>query len=223
MLRKTKPPEQRVVLPDVSWPQFQSLLEELGSERTARLTYFRGKLEMMTPTPDHERCRKLIDSLVQVLAGGLRLQVETIAPIMLVNPGFQCAVESDACYYLETPLPAGVTPDSAQQAEIVFPEDAPPDLLVEVAITKSQVNKLAVYATMSIPEVWRYVTTIGDDVLKGELSMYQLQGDRYIECKSSPRFPFLPPRRVVEFLEQSDTLGLQKALVVLREWMRERV
>jgi Uma2 family endonuclease len=222
MLRKTKPPEQRVMLPDVSWQQFQSLLEELGPERTARLTYFRGKLEMMTPTPDHERCRKLIDSLVQVLAGGLRLRLETIAPVMLTNPGFQCAVEPDACYYLETPLPAGVTPDSKRQAEIVLPEDAPPDLLVEVAITKSQLNKLAVYATMGVPEIWRYVTTIGDEVLKGELSIYQLQGDRYVECKSSQQFPFLPPRRVVEFLEQSDTLGLQKALVVLREWMYER-
>ena len=60
--------EQRVLLPQISWQKFENLLLELGETSTTRFAYNRGRLEMMTPTEEHERCRKLIESLLLVLA-----------------------------------------------------------------------------------------------------------------------------------------------------------
>lgn len=226
MLRKEKPAEQRVILPDISWQQFEQLLMELGVERTSRLTYWRGKLEMMTPMPDHERCRKLMDSLLLTVADELKIPIAAIAPVLLKAPELSCGSEPDACYYLKTTPPPHVPTEPDVLTEggfpvtLEFPRDPVPDLLVEVAMTPSNMSKLPIYASLGIPEVWRYITTQGDDVLKGELRIYQLRDHEYVELNRSGLFSFLPAKRVLEFLEQSDSLGLAKALIVLRDWVQ---
>lgn len=215
MPRKPIATEQRVILPSVSWQQFEQLLVELGQERQTRLTYLRGKLEMMTPIEAHERCSKLIDSLILVLVDELAIPLTSITPVLLKHEALSCATEPDACYYLEDR-----SLRSADQIDLS--QDFPPDLLVEVALTRSNLDKLPIYATLGIPEVWRYITTAGDDVLKGDLLMYQLQDDRYIERSHSAAFPTLRADRVLEFLEQSDSMGLAAALRVLRAWIQKQ-
>ncbi len=214
MPKKPIPTEQRVILPSVSWQQFEQLLAELGNERQTRLTYLRGKLEMMTPVEAHERCSKLIDSLILVLVDELSIPLTAIAPVLLKHEALGCATEPDVCYYLEK--------RSLRRAhELDLSQDLSPDLLVEVALTKSNLDKLPIYATLGIPEVWRYITTVGDDMLKGTLLIYELQDDRYVERSHSQAFPMLPAGRVLEFLEQSDSIGLASALRVLRAWIQE--
>lgn len=48
------PPGQRVLLQEVSWQEFERILEELGDRRSARIAYDHGALEIMTPLPEHE-------------------------------------------------------------------------------------------------------------------------------------------------------------------------
>lgn len=215
MPKKPITTEQRVILPNVNWTQFEQLLTELGQERQTRLTYLRGKLEMMTPVEAHERCSKLIDSLILVLVDELATPLTAIAPILLKHEAMDCATEPDACYYLEDR-------SLRRPHELDLSQDLPPDLLVEVALTKSNLDKLPIYATLGIPEVWRYITTADDDMLKGSLLMYELQGDRYIERNRSLAFPMLPADRVLDFLAQSDSMGLASALRILRAWIQEQ-
>ena len=47
-------PGQRILLKDVSWQQFEGILEELGEKRAARIAYDKGILEIMSPLPEHE-------------------------------------------------------------------------------------------------------------------------------------------------------------------------
>jgi Uma2 family endonuclease len=213
---KDRPPnEQRVLLPNVSWEKFEQLLTELGIDRLVRLTYARGKLEMMTPVAEHDRCHKLLESLVLVVADELKRPIESIAPVMLKSPDLLCATEPDACYYFSTPsLP--------HKPAIYLPQDPTPDLLVEVALTPSKLDKLPLYASLAIPEVWRYITTAGEDVLKGKLLIYYLQGDRYISQSHSSIFLRLSGDRILEFLEQSDSMSLSAALRLLRAWIQEK-
>jgi Uma2 family endonuclease len=73
MRKKDLPPnEQRVILPNISWQKFEQILDELGEDRKVRLSYLRGKLEMMTPVAEHQRCHKLIESLILVMADELQ-------------------------------------------------------------------------------------------------------------------------------------------------------
>ncbi len=212
--KKPLPAEQRVILPDVSWNQFHQLLQELGPKRQTRLTYLRGKLEMMTPVEAHERCSRLIDSLILVLVDEMSIPLTSLMPVLLKQTDLGCATEPDACYYLE---------DCPRQTELDLSHQLPPDLLVEVALSKSQIDKLPIYAMLGIPEVWRYITTAGDEMLKGNLSIYELQGDTYSERRQSTAFPFLSASRVLEFMEQSDSLSLATALRLLRAWVQEQL
>ncbi len=52
--RLTVPPGQRLLLEEVSWDEFEAILEDLGERRAARIAYDLGLLEIMTPLPEHE-------------------------------------------------------------------------------------------------------------------------------------------------------------------------
>lgn len=216
MPKKPLPTEQRVILPNVNWQQFEQLLVELGDQRQTRLTYLRGKLEMMTPVEAHERCTRLIDSLILVVVDELSTTLTSMIPVTLKQAELGCATEPDACYYLDERV-------LSPRHEINLSQDLPPDLLVEIALTPPKLDKLPIYATLGIPEVWRYITTAGEDMLKGELLMYELQTDHYTQRPNSLAFPFLPAARILEFMAQSDSMGLPSALKLLRAWVEERL
>jgi Uma2 family endonuclease len=217
MLRKPKdlpPNEQRVVLPNISWQKFEQILGELGDDRRARLSYWRGKLEMMTPVAEHQRCHRLIESLILVVVDELKQQVTTVAPALIRHVDLGCATEPDAGYYFQpVTLP--------EPSVIELPQDPTPELVVEIALTKSNLDKMPIYASLGIPEVWRYITTAGEDILKGKLQIYRLEGDRYLPQNRSGIFEFLTGDRVLQFLEQSDSISLAAALKILRAWMQE--
>jgi Uma2 family endonuclease len=224
MAKKPAPTEKRVTLSGVSWQQFETLLDELGTNRVARLTYDslgsphdRGKLEMMTPLEEHQRCSRLIESLILVFADELVLQVSSIGSVLLKRADLGCCIQPESCYYLDKEV------EMRRRAELNLEQVAPPDLVLDVTINKSALNLFAIYAAMGIPEVWQYVTTIGDDVLKGNLVIYALQGDRYVPSTHSLAFPLLPSKRVLEFLEQSDSIGLAQSLILLKSWIKEKL
>ncbi|MBD2462192.1 Uma2 family endonuclease [Oscillatoria sp. FACHB-1407] len=214
-MKKTTQTEQPVLLPNVTWQKFEMLLAELGQDRTVRLTYDRNKLEMLTPLPERDRCNKLIESLILLLANELGISVESCLPLLIKGSEQGCAVDVDGGYYIQYPVP-----DDGHLADL--PHDDPPDLAVEIVITKSTFDKLSLYAELGIPEVWRYLTQAGDDVLNGNLLIYQLQGDRYIEHGKSAIFPGLPAIQIIQFIQQSDAIGLVQALQLLRAWIQEK-
>jgi Uma2 family endonuclease len=210
--------EQRVVLSNVSWLEFEQLLQELGIERQARLTYRRGQLELMTPVAEHDRCHKLIESFIMVMVDELSLPVTEVAPALLKHPDLGYATEPDACYYFqEFDQEFDTVKDGA---EIDLTQAPCPDLVVEVALTKSSLEKLPIYATLGIPEVWRYITTAGEKVLEGKLLIYQLQDGEYQQTTTSQRFPKVTGDRITLFLEHSDSMSLATALRVLRDWAK---
>lgn len=43
------PPGHRVLLHDVSWQEFELILEDLGERRANRLAYYQGTLEIVAP------------------------------------------------------------------------------------------------------------------------------------------------------------------------------
>ncbi len=48
------PPGKHIILENVSWQEFESILEDLGERRNSRIAYNQGFLEIMTPLPEHE-------------------------------------------------------------------------------------------------------------------------------------------------------------------------
>jgi Uma2 family endonuclease len=47
-------PGSFVTIPDVTWEEFEAILEELGEKRSSRVAYHQGTFEIMVPLPEHE-------------------------------------------------------------------------------------------------------------------------------------------------------------------------
>ena len=52
--RLTVPPGDRLLLSDVTWEEFEQILEELGDRRSSCIAYHQGVLELMNPLPKDE-------------------------------------------------------------------------------------------------------------------------------------------------------------------------
>ncbi|MBW4488557.1 MAG: Uma2 family endonuclease [Trichocoleus desertorum ATA4-8-CV12] len=208
--------EQRVVLDKISWQKFENILAELGADRTTRFAYHRGRMEMMNPHEEHERYRKLIESLLLVLADETYLKLVGFSSALLQQPEVQCAIEPNACFYISH------APQMLGKTNLDLSHDPVPDLVLDITFTSSTLDKLPIYAALGIPEVWCY-TSNSDPVPEQQLTIYQLQNQQYFVSETSLAFNFLPAARVLEFIEQSDSLGLVQSLQLLRAWVQERI
>jgi Uma2 family endonuclease len=215
MGKRPQPSEQRILLEKINWQKFELLLQEMGAERTTRFTYDRTRLELMNPLDEHERYRKLIESLILVLVDELDSLVEGYTVPNLQRADRQCGIEPDAAYYFQQ---AGRMSD---RATIDLMRDPPPDLIADVTLTRCLLDPLPIYAEFGVPEIWRYVSQPGDDFCKGELQIYHLAERGYVPASHSLALPFLPAQQLQTFIAQSDALGLMPALRVLRAWVQE--
>ncbi|MGA1626196.1 MAG: Uma2 family endonuclease, partial [Prochlorothrix sp.] len=197
--------EKRVTFQDLSWRAYQQLLQTLPPTRSARLIYDRGLLEITMPSELHEFARELIGRFIYFLVSELGFSLKTLGSTTLDRPDLERGVEPDSAYYIQNqPQVAGRRVDLAV--------DPPPDLVVEVDITHSDVNKLNLYAALGVPEFWRYN---GQD-----WRIYHLQAGVYQEVDRSPTFPQVPKERLYTFLSQAqaDEVGAERAL---RQWLRD--
>ena len=203
-----EPPEQRVVFHNISWQGYEKILESLGDERSARLTYDRGTLEITMPSESHETASEIIGIFIRILVFELGMKVKSMGSTTLNYPELEKSAEPDKCYYIQNQaLVAGKKVD--------LNEDPPPDLVVEVDITYTNIDKPRLYAAMEVPELWRY---------NGELlRIYQLRDEGYVEVENSPTFPeWVSKTKLYEFLEASQTDEMD-AERDLRRWVQQQV
>jgi Uma2 family endonuclease len=200
-------PEKRVVLRNLPWQSFERILDALGENRSAQLTYYKGNLEIMTPLEEHENSSSLIDDFVKVITEEQNLEIKSLQSTTLIKPELNVGAEPDQCYYLaDEPKVRGKTVD--------LRTDPPPDLIVEVDITHTDIDKNALYAEMGVPEFWRYNGF--------ELRIYQLDQGQYQEVEFSPSFPTIPKAELYQFFQDCAKKGETKAKKDLRQRIKDR-
>jgi Uma2 family endonuclease len=219
MLFSRKPPvtEKKVTLPNINWDKLETLLAELGNQRSVQITYDRGQLEMIEPHPERDRAQRLMESLLLVIADEAGDDLVNLGSVLLKQPQLAIAIQPDACYYEGT----RVRPD--QRAELDLSRQPAPHLIVDVQLEQAAAKRLGMFAALGIAEVWQYVAYPDDDRRNGELSLYQLATDRYQPSATSWLYPFLSATQITEFIQQSDTIGLAQALTVLRSWAKTAI
>ena len=198
--------EGRVVLRGVSWQTFKALLADIGEDRACRLAYDQGILEIMVPYEEHEEPKVLIADLVTALADELNIEIRQLGSLTLEREDLSCAVEPDTCFYIQNEL-------LVRGKKIDLKTDPPPDLVVEVDYTSRSLNKFEIYASLGVPEFWRYE--------KRRLYVYQLLGGKYDLYDKSLAFPFLPIAEIPVFIEQSKVIGPRTAVRSLQARIRE--
>ncbi len=202
--------EKRILLKKVTWLKFTEILNELGNDRTVNLTYDRGRLELMTPQDIHDRARRLLDSLLIVMADEADETLYGLGSILLVNPENGQAIQPFAAYYFDYP-PVPIT-----GLELDVTNIAPPDLIIDVVLGEGTIPRLPMVESMGVSEVWRYRSQVTEGAVQGELEIWHLTSAGYRLTEMSLAFPELSVMRIQAFITESDTLGLSKALTLLR-------
>jgi Uma2 family endonuclease len=198
--------ENRVVLKGVSWQTFKALLADVGDDRTWRIAYDGGVLEIRMPLEEHEEPKRLIESFVEAIVDELEIELRSLGSLTLEREELTRAVEPDSCFYIQNEA-------LVRGRNINLLNDPPPDLAIESDYTSSSMNKFVLYAAIGVPELWRY--------RRQSLQVYQLVDGEYEKCDRSLAFPFLPIAEIPGFIEQSKTIGQRAAVRLFRQKIRE--
>jgi Uma2 family endonuclease len=186
------------------------MLDAVGNRRV-RVTYDRGNLELMSPSPVHEIYKRLFGRLLDVLAEELDVSFKACGSTTFRREDLDRGLEPDECFYL-----AGAA-RVRDWKTLDLASDPPPDLAIEIDITRSCLNRMGIYAALGVPELWQF---------DGEtLQVYQLGTDgAYGPRPQSLAFPFLPLPEIVSLFQQCVAEADDRlVLKALRKWVRERV
>ncbi len=196
-----------VVLPGVRWQTYEALLNDLGNRRF-RLTYDRGNLEIMAPQFRHESYAGALGVLVKALAAAAKVRVKSAWSTTFRREDLEQGLEPDRCFYIHN-LSAVLG-----RLEIDLSRDPPPDLAIEIDIMSSCLDRLAIYAALGVPEVWRF------DGQQFEV-LRRRDAEGYGPVQASPTFPTLPIAEVAGLLH--DVVALDDAAQErgIHAWVRK--
>jgi Uma2 family endonuclease len=201
--------ERRFVLDDVGWQGYETLLNLVGN-RPIRLTYDRGNVELLSPLLVHERYRSLLARVVEVVTKELNIRMVAAGSTTLRAELLDRGLEPDACFYI-------ASADRLRGTDrIDLSVVPPPDLVIEIEIARSVLQRLGIYAALGVPEIWRF---------DGErLCVLVLQADGlYAESDRSASFPFLPLGEVTRLALEGDLLDDTAWSRSFRAWVRHEI
>ena len=202
------PPGQRVEFQDVSWREFEKILEELGEHRGTRVAYSKGTLEIVAPLPWHEVSKELISDMVKILLDALEIDNECFGSTTFKREEMKHGIEPDNCFYTHNYV------QMIGKERIDLSVDPPPDLAIEVDLTSK--TQLSAYEALGVAELWRYENR--------RLRIDVLQMEKYVEVDSSLTFPGLPIIEVISAcVERGRVIGRSRALREFRQWVADQL
>jgi Uma2 family endonuclease len=188
-------PGSTVTIANVSWQEFELILQKLGEDRSARVVYSKGTLEVMVPLPEHEKPKELISDIVKTLLRATGRRYEPFGSTTFQQEG-KAGIEPDACFYIQNY-------QRMINRHRLQPDDPPPDLAIEIDVTSK--TSLEAYEAIGVPEVWVYDS--------GKLTIYLLKNKKYLKSDISPTFPKISLTQIVPAaVERSWQVGSVQAL-----------
>ncbi|PSM50183.1 hypothetical protein C7Y66_05270 [Chroococcidiopsis sp. CCALA 051] len=209
MITYSTPAESRVVLHNISWETFETLLKETGENRGSRFAYDRGTLEIMTPLFEHESYKSNLGNFIIALAEELNIEARSAGSTTLKRQVANRSIEPDCCFYIQNELAV------RGKLKLNLETAPPPDLAIEIDITSSSVNKLGIYSALGVPELWKY------DGKK--LKFYRLEVEEYRERDVSLAFPLISVEDMSNFMQQIPIQGEVALLKSFRAWVRDKI
>jgi Uma2 family endonuclease len=191
------------LLQNQTWQDYELALAErdrLG--RRYRITYDRGVLEIMAISGAHAKWQAVIALLVAAFALVKRIPISNFGPLTCKLEELDRGLEPDWCYYIQNELRI------RGRMNLDLESDPPPDLVVEVEVSRTVINRLDILATLGVPEVWRY---------NGEQLAVLLLGPdgQYAPATASRALPTLP---LDEFVRRLAAWGTTDETAWLNDW-----
>jgi Uma2 family endonuclease len=197
-----------VLLENISWQTYQALLKDIEEQPGIRMTYDHGILEIMAPLDPHEAYKKLLGRLVEAATEELNIEIRSLGSRTCSREDMARGLEPDQCYYIQHELAV------RGKKQLDLNQDPPPDLVIEIDITNSSMNRISLYEALQVPEVWRYDGS--------QLTVYCLENKKYQITDRSEALPQLTPSQLVRFLKLAETMGETSLIRSFREWVRSQ-
>jgi Uma2 family endonuclease len=199
-------PDQYVYLEDVSWDCYEMLVQAAGN-RHLQITYDRGRMEIMSPLPGHERVKSLIGMMVAIIAMERQIDVDHLGSTTFRRRVLEKGLEPDECFYIQNHHKVW------DKEDLDLETDPPPDLALEVEATRRIVARLPIYSALGVPEVWRH-----DGI---RLHGLRLAAGKYEPIASSLAFPFLKLADLNLYLDRWPAIPQTALLREFREFVRQ--
>ncbi len=199
--------EGRNVLYEIAWHTYLELRENPENYHL-RMTYDQGALEIMSPSVRHEGYSRIFDWIIGTWAEELNIPIRGLREMTCKREDLAKGLEPDDCYYVQN------EPEMRNKLEIDLAVDLPPDLAIEVEISRSSIKKMPIYGALGIPELWRYDGQI--------LRIYELVDGQYQSRETSRCFPGFPVAKAEEVLQKISTVDDTALVRGFRRWVRER-
>lgn len=195
---------QHFVLEDASWEFYERLLKEIG-DRPIRVTYDNGRLEMMSPLPEHEEVKGLIHDFIRGISIRLGIETKCLGSTTFRKKRAKKGLEPDDCYYFKNEkLMRG-------RKRLDLSKDLAPELVVEIDITRRSIAREPIYAALGVPEIWRW------NGLK--LECLELVDKDYRPRQRSLVFPFLAPADLTPFIRLRSRMGESALVIKFLDWI----
>jgi Uma2 family endonuclease len=202
--------EQHLVLYGEPWQTYERLLRLFDERRHLRITYDRGALEIKTLSAGHEIVKYLLGRLIDTLTEELNLPVAGYGSLTIKRRKKLRGLEPDQCFWIQNEA-------KVRGLESYDPSrDPPPDLVVEVDVSRSSINRMRVYAALGVPEVWRYRKKVVEFHLLGENGKYTVQSN-------SRAIAGITSADITRFLSLRGETDANTIIRQFREWMRQRM
>ncbi|MCE9532492.1 MAG: Uma2 family endonuclease [Planctomycetes bacterium] len=162
------------------------------------------------PSNEHEIWIALLGKLIEALAAEMSMPIIDHGMSTFRRDDQEKGLEPDRCYYLLN------APRVRGKLRIDLNIDPPPDLALEIEISRSAEKRLPIYAGLGLPEIWRFdgeTITVHQLVANGE----------YVVAERSRFFPFLPLTELVRFIAMRDKLFDNELTDAFRAWVREQI
>lgn len=170
--------EKLVTLKDVTWEQFKGIEAQLIDNRSVRLSYLSGILEIMSPVgPLHEYVKRTLGYLLESYMRFLGMRFYGKGGFTLEKKGY-----------------ASGTPD---ESYCIGTDKETPDILIEIIVTSGTINRRELYKPKRVPEVWFWKS----DTIR--IFHFNEQGE-YEEVNRSSFFPDLDPNLLLQYITMSD-------------------
>jgi Uma2 family endonuclease len=198
---------QSVVLHNISWNSYKTISDALQNETPAHFTFDRGRLEIMALSLKHENLKKILAMLFERLSEFLEIEIFAGGSTTFQREDLDRGFEPDECYYIRNAeLMRG-------QESVNLEFDPPPDLIIEIDVKHSSLNRMSIFAAIGVPEVWRY---------DGErLEIYLLKGSGYIETGASAVLSNASVGKLTDLIETGKNSTRNDFLNEIRNYSKE--
>lgn len=193
---------------NVSWEQYSALLKALPDHRL-RHSYDHGTLEMMSPSHRHDKYKTVIGRFIEHMTISMGILTECFGSATTRRRSVRRGLEPDETYFIAN------EPAMRGRFDYRPGRDPPPDLVLEVDLRRPSTRRMRIYASLGVPEVWRY--------RKNEVQFLALgPNGEYSLIEQSLSFPFLTPPDITRHLDRLTSEPTDYVIVAFAKWAKKQ-